>query len=188
MAMSFRFLRSIGRIINTGSLNNRPQGLLAAQSLLYAPSASVLIMKRPPVSKYPRKRSSNRPKHPLVLQHIEHDAADIREILKGHKNDMPVSSMVNPYQKPPHKCILCRHQIEPDYKNVQLLSQFVSPYTGQILNRSITGLCIPMQRKVARSIITAQRFRLMPILYKDLRYVNDPKLFNPFRPSNPVGK
>lgn len=55
--------------------------------LLYAPSASVLIMKRPPVSKYPRKKTSNRPNHPLVLQHIEHDAAEIREILKGHKND-----------------------------------------------------------------------------------------------------
>ena len=37
-------------------------------------------------------------------------------------------------------------------QNVRLLSQFVSPHTGQIYGRHITGLCVFMQRYVARCI------------------------------------
>ena len=37
-------------------------------------------------------------------------------------------------------------------QNVRLLSQFVSPHTGRIYGRAVTGLCIPMQKEVARAI------------------------------------
>jgi ribosomal protein S18 len=57
-------------------------------------------------------------------------------------------SLANPYEKPAKKCILCEHGIEPNYKNTKLLYQFVSPYTGMVYGRHITGLCKRMQEKV----------------------------------------
>ncbi|XP_044284861.1 28S ribosomal protein S18c, mitochondrial isoform X3 [Varanus komodoensis] len=51
------------------------------------------------------------------------------------KTDMPVP-MENPYKEPPKRCILCG--ITVDYKNIQLLSQFISPYTGRIFGMHIT--------------------------------------------------
>ncbi|XP_073196653.1 small ribosomal subunit protein bS18m isoform X2 [Lepidochelys kempii] len=62
--------------------------------------------------------------------------------------------MENPYKDPPKRCVLCG--INVDYKNVQLLSQFVSPYTGRIYGRHITGF--------------------MPVVYKDPTFLNDPKI------------
>lgn len=41
-------------------------------------------------------------------------------------DDQPVD-MPNPFKKEKVECILCKHKIEPDYKNVKLLSQFQSP-------------------------------------------------------------
>ncbi|XP_036708465.1 28S ribosomal protein S18c, mitochondrial isoform X1 [Balaenoptera musculus] len=46
--------------------------------------------------------------------------------------------MENPYKEPLKKCILCGKRV--DYKNVQLLSQFISPFTGCIYGRHITGI------------------------------------------------
>ncbi|XP_053107524.1 28S ribosomal protein S18c, mitochondrial isoform X2 [Hemicordylus capensis] len=69
------------------------------------------------------------------------------------KADMPVP-MENPYKEPPRKCILCGMTV--DYKNVQLLSQFVSPYTGHIFGRHITGF--------------------MAVTYKDPTFLSDPKI------------
>ena len=46
-------------------------------------------------------------------------------------------------------CVLCPRQyqesIVPDYKNPKLLSQFVSPHTGNVYQSHITGLCKYMQ-------------------------------------------
>ena len=42
-------------------------------------------------------------------------------------------------------------------QNVRLLSQFVSPYTGRIYGRAVTGLCIPMQKQVAKAIKRSQK-------------------------------
>jgi small subunit ribosomal protein S18 len=95
--------------------------------------------------------------------------------------DMPVPGLENPYAKPAPKCILCDHNIELDYKNSRLLSQFVSPHTGRIYGRQITGLCIFMQRHVAKLIKRSRYFGFMPYVHKDPRYLRDPKLFDPFR-------
>jgi len=46
--------------------------------------------------------------------------------------------------------------IEPDYKNVRLLSQFQSRYTGRIYGRHITGLCKHKQMKLEQEIAKAQ--------------------------------
>uniref|UniRef100_A0A8C3FND0 Small ribosomal subunit protein bS18m n=1 Tax=Chrysemys picta bellii TaxID=8478 RepID=A0A8C3FND0_CHRPI len=69
--------------------------------------------------------------------------------LVAHKVDLPVE-MENPYKDPPKRCVLCG--INVDYKNVQLLSQFVSPYTGRIYGRHITGLCGKKQKEISKAI------------------------------------
>ncbi|XP_030370684.1 28S ribosomal protein S18c, mitochondrial [Scaptodrosophila lebanonensis] len=98
--------------------------------------------------------------------------------------DEPID-MPNPFEKDPEQCILCKHDITPYYKNVKLLSQFQSPYTGRIYGRHITGLCKQKQEDVEQAIKRAQRCLLMPGYHKDLEFLHDPKLFDPERPSRP---
>uniref|UniRef100_A0A1B0FNX5 Mitochondrial ribosomal protein S18C n=1 Tax=Glossina morsitans morsitans TaxID=37546 RepID=A0A1B0FNX5_GLOMM len=98
--------------------------------------------------------------------------------------DEPID-IPNPYEKDRSICILCKHNIVPDYKNVRLLSQFQSPYTGRIYGRHITGLCKRKQAEVEAAIIRAQNCALMPAYHKDIDFIKDPKLFNPERPIRP---
>ncbi|XP_017091624.2 small ribosomal subunit protein bS18m [Drosophila bipectinata] len=99
-------------------------------------------------------------------------------------SDLPID-ITNPYEKDPQKCILCKHNIAPHYKNVKLLSQFQSPYTGRIYGRHITGLCKNKQEQVEQAILRAQQCLLMPGYHKDLDFLQDPKLFDPERPVRP---
>ncbi|XP_036056134.1 28S ribosomal protein S18c, mitochondrial isoform X2 [Onychomys torridus] len=71
--------------------------------------------------------------------------------------DLPVP-MENPYKEPLKKCILCEKRV--DYKNVQLLSQFISPFTGCIYGRHITGLCGKKQKEITKAIKRAQKMEL----------------------------
>lgn len=109
-------------------------------------------------------------------------AADLKP--ESANNDEPIS-MENPFQKETTKCILCKHNIEPSYKNVRLLSQFQSPYTGRIFGRHITGLCKNKQEKVEREIAKAQAVGFMGFVTKEPRYLKDPPLFDPERPIRP---
>ncbi|XP_001602798.1 28S ribosomal protein S18c, mitochondrial [Nasonia vitripennis] len=98
--------------------------------------------------------------------------------------DAPIE-LENPYQRERKICILCKHNIDPDYKNVRFLSQFQSRFTGRIYGRHITGLCKYKQERVENEITKAQHAGLMPFYNKEITYVNDPKIFdvnNPFRP------
>ena len=63
----------------------------------------------------------------------------------------------NPFVKEKTKCILCKYNIEPDYKNIRLLSQFQSRFTGRIYPRNITGLCKTRQEQVENEIMKAQQ-------------------------------
>ncbi|XP_064306412.1 small ribosomal subunit protein bS18m [Phalacrocorax carbo] len=89
--------------------------------------------------------------------------------------DQPIE-MENPYKEPPKKCILCG--INVDYKNVQLLSQFVSPHTGCIYGRHITGLCNKKQKEITKAIKRAQVFGFMPVMFKNPSFLTDPKICN----------
>jgi ribosomal protein S18 len=100
------------------------------------------------------------------------------------QNDEPVQ-MENPFKKEKVKCILCKYNIEPNYKNVQLLSQFQSPYTGRIYGRHITGLCKKMQEKVEKQIAIAQEIAFMGFMTKEPKFLKDEKLFDPERPIRP---
>uniref|UniRef100_A0A8D0C225 Small ribosomal subunit protein bS18m n=1 Tax=Salvator merianae TaxID=96440 RepID=A0A8D0C225_SALMN len=90
-------------------------------------------------------------------------------------NDMP-ALMENPYKEPPKKCVLCG--ITLDYKNVQLLSQFISPYTGHILGKHITGLCEKKQQELSRTIKRSKSVGFMSDTYKDPVFRHDPKICN----------
>lgn len=98
--------------------------------------------------------------------------------------DEPID-IPNPFEKDPQQCVLCKHDITPHYKNVKLLSQFQSPYTGRIYGRHITGLCKQKQEDVEKAILRAQRCLLMPGYHKDLDFLHDPKLFDPEKPVRP---
>ncbi|XP_023409075.1 small ribosomal subunit protein bS18m isoform X2 [Loxodonta africana] len=71
--------------------------------------------------------------------------------------DLPIP-MENPYKEPLKKCLLCGKHV--DYKNVQLLSQFISPFTGCIYGRHITGLCGKKQKEITKAIKRAQIMEL----------------------------
>ncbi|KAF6372131.1 mitochondrial ribosomal protein S18C [Rhinolophus ferrumequinum] len=89
--------------------------------------------------------------------------------------DLP-TPMENPYKEPLKKCILCGKRV--DYKNVQLLSQFISPFTGCIYGRHLTGLCGKKQKEITKAIKRAQIMGFMPVTYKDPVYLKDPKVCN----------
>lgn len=101
-----------------------------------------------------------------------------------HEHDSPIE-IANPYEKEKQFCILCKYNIIPHYKNVKLLSQFQSPYTGRTYGRHITGLCKKKQEEVEKAIIRAQHSALMPIYHKDPAFLQEPSLFDPERPIRP---
>ena len=84
--------------------------------------------------------------------------------------------MENPYKEPLKNYILCGNHV--DYKNIQLLSQFMSPFTGCIYGRHITGLCGKKQKEITKAIKRAQILGFMPVTYKDPAYLKDPKVCN----------
>ncbi|MDO8505441.1 MAG: 30S ribosomal protein S18 [bacterium] len=61
-------------------------------------------------------------------------------------------------------CYFCvNHNVEPDYKDVNLLKRFVSA-AMKILPQRRSGLCAKHQRKVARAIKHARTLALMPYM------------------------
>ncbi|XP_014476299.1 PREDICTED: 28S ribosomal protein S18c, mitochondrial [Dinoponera quadriceps] len=100
------------------------------------------------------------------------------------EDDMPIK-LKNPYVREKRQCILCRFNVEPDYKNVRLLSQFQSRYTGKTYEKHITGLCEYKQKRVEEEIIKAQNAGLMGYVTKEPEYVKDPPLFDPNHPFKP---
>lgn len=93
--------------------------------------------------------------------------------------------MENPFHKEKQQCILCKLNITPDYKNVKLLSQFQSPYTGRIYGRHVTGLCENKQKLVEAEIVKSQSAGLMAAYLKEACYLRDPQLFDPDKPIRP---
>uniref|UniRef100_G1S9A8 Small ribosomal subunit protein bS18m n=1 Tax=Nomascus leucogenys TaxID=61853 RepID=G1S9A8_NOMLE len=89
--------------------------------------------------------------------------------------DLP-TPMENPYKESLKKCILRGKHV--NYKNAQLLSQFVSPFTGCIYGRHITGLCGKKQKEITKAIKRAQITGFMPVTYKDPAYLKDTKVCN----------
>lgn len=87
----------------------------------------------------------------------------------------------DPYKKKQHQCIFCKYNIPLDYKNVQLLSQFVSPQTGFLYSQEVTGLCYFKYKELENTLFKARKLGLMPFFYKETVFVSDPNLFDPFK-------
>jgi small subunit ribosomal protein S18 len=62
-------------------------------------------------------------------------------------------------------CIFCKKDLEIDYKNIDLLSRYLSS-KGKIISRRISGNCAKHQRKLAREIKRARFLSLLPYLIK----------------------
>uniref|UniRef100_UPI0037E85C16 small ribosomal subunit protein bS18m n=1 Tax=Semicossyphus pulcher TaxID=241346 RepID=UPI0037E85C16 len=89
------------------------------------------------------------------------------------KNDVLVK-MDNPFKEPKKGCILCN--VTVDYKNVQLLSQFISPHTGRIYGRHITGLCGRKQKEISKAIKKAHSMGFMSVTHKHPQFMKDPNI------------
>nr|CAG4649045.1 EOG090X0N7H [Polyphemus pediculus] len=98
---------------------------------------------------------------------------------------MPVQDLPNPYEKEKRSCILCKCKIQVDYKNTRLLSQFLSPFTGKIYERNITGLCKKQQEIVETEIRKSRSAGLLAFMLKKTEYMKDPKISDPNRPVRP---
>lgn len=62
------------------------------------------------------------------------------------------------------KCRLCKMGIkEPDYKDIELLSRFVSD-RGKIIPRRMSGSCAKHQRKIKTAVKRARYMALLPFL------------------------
>ena len=58
-------------------------------------------------------------------------------------------------------CVFCKNEIDIDYKNLELLSRYVSS-RGRIQSRRISGNCAKHQRKISREIKRARFLNLIP--------------------------
>ena len=118
-----------------------------------------------------------------------------KAIVKASEEHLPINSACgdtevdfDPYKKEPIRCILCPRRyavdyIKPDYKNPKLLAQFVSPHTGLVYKKHVTGLCQDMQDAVEREVKRAQNAGFMSTKIKEIHYLKDPQLFDPARPT-----
>ncbi|XP_043208400.1 28S ribosomal protein S18c, mitochondrial-like [Amphibalanus amphitrite] len=100
-------------------------------------------------------------------------------------SDAPLFSMENPYQEERRLCIACRHNIQFDYKNVRLLSQFVSPFTGRMYGRHVTGLCRQQHKKLDAEYKKAIACGYMGVMMKEVEFLRDPKICDPTNPVRP---
>lgn len=66
------------------------------------------------------------------------------------------------YNKKRKVCRFCLHtDLAPDYKNVDLLLNFITE-RGKIIPRRISGICAKHQRELSREIKRARAIALLP--------------------------
>ncbi|XP_042250888.1 28S ribosomal protein S18c, mitochondrial-like [Thunnus maccoyii] len=107
----------------------------------------------------------------------QHGNASLRSLTSSNveqqKDDVLVK-IENPYIEAQKGCILC--SVTVDFKNIQLLSQFISPHTGRIYGRHITGLCGRKQKEVSKAIKKAQSMGFMSVTHKHPQFMKDPNI------------
>ncbi len=65
------------------------------------------------------------------------------------------------FQRRKKYCKFCAENKEPNYKDIEMLKQFISE-RGKIIPRRISGTCGKHQRKLAREIKKARQLALIP--------------------------
>lgn len=91
-------------------------------------------------------------------------------VVRNLDEDLPVE-MEDPYHPVTKRCFLCGVRV--DYKNVQLLSQFVSSYTGAPISQKLTGLCDEKYDTILKSIKMSQRAGFMAFRTKETTFLED---------------
>ncbi|KAJ1147098.1 hypothetical protein NDU88_013345 [Pleurodeles waltl] len=78
-------------------------------------------------------------------------------------------------------CPICRDQkLGLHHQNVKLLEQFISPYTGEILHPTRTGVCMKQQKKLTEVIGKARDFGTWGMTgYRCETLTIDPSLLRP---------
>lgn len=89
------------------------------------------------------------------------------------KNDA-LLKVESPSKEPRKGCVLCG--VTVDFKNIQLLSQFISPHTGRIYGRHITGLCGRKQKEISKAIKKAHSLGFMSVTHKHPLFMKDPRI------------
>uniref|UniRef100_A0AAQ4RZJ1 Small ribosomal subunit protein bS18m n=1 Tax=Gasterosteus aculeatus aculeatus TaxID=481459 RepID=A0AAQ4RZJ1_GASAC len=119
--------------------------------------------------------------HSVLLQHgnttyktIPAGSLTVTSHVVQHKDDTKLLKMENPYKEPQTGCLLCN--VTVDFKNTQLLSQFVSPHTGRTYGRHITGLCGRKQKEVSKAIKKAHSMGFMSVTHKHPQFMKDPNI------------
>ncbi len=75
-------------------------------------------------------------------------------------------SKISPLEKK-KDCYFCVNGLnEVDYKDIDLLRRFISPYTAKIFPRKKTGVCSKHQRHLADAIKRARFVALLPFVKK----------------------
>ncbi|XP_074474562.1 small ribosomal subunit protein bS18m [Sebastes fasciatus] len=90
------------------------------------------------------------------------------------QRDQLLVQMENPFKQPQKGCLLC--SVTVDFKNTQLLSQFISPHSGRIYGRHITGLCGRKQKEVSKAIKKAHSMGFMSVTHKHPEFMKDPNI------------
>ena len=67
------------------------------------------------------------------------------------------------FRKKKKVCPMCSGK-EVDYKNIDVVSKFVSKDKGKILPKRVTGCCAEHQRHVAREVKRARFMALLPFV------------------------
>ncbi|XP_023254454.1 28S ribosomal protein S18c, mitochondrial, partial [Seriola lalandi dorsalis] len=111
--------------------------------------------------------------NPVLPQHGNTSLRRLTSHVVQQRDDMLVK-MENPYKEAEKGCVLCN--VKVDYKNVQLLSQFISPHTGRIYGRHITGLCGRKQKEVSKAIKKAHSMGFMSVTHKHPQLMRDPNV------------
>lgn len=62
-------------------------------------------------------------------------------------------------------CNFCNNKVEPDYKDVSLLSKFITE-RGKLLGRSRTGICSKHQRAVEKVVKYARHVAFLPFIVR----------------------
>lgn len=127
----------------------------------------------------PKQESQNRFR--LKASEMNPPCAHIDKVNETSDPSLPIKLDKDPFKPEAHQCVFCKYNIKLDYKNVQLLSQFVSPHTGIVYSQKATGLCYFKQEELEKTVFKAKRLGLMPFFYKETVFLKDPSLFDSYK-------
>merc|ERR1712130_556596 len=93
-----------------------------------------------------------------AFRHVKNVAQARTKIAKDLAGNRLVYQAENPFDCA-RRCKLCGTGIS--YKNTQLISQFVSPYTGRLYTENTTGLCTHKYKELKASYDVAKKVLLL---------------------------